>query len=103
MGTVLAERHVTDDEQQALAALAMIRKGLDDIERLQATIAADHRRARIFRRLGVRVPRFLYWLHHWFLEPRWAKRERWYHRAGLAVVRWWIDRFEMLEYYGRLW
>jgi hypothetical protein len=32
-----------------------------------------------------------------------GRRFGWEHRAALACVRWWIDRFEMARMYGWPW
>lgn len=43
----------------------------------------------------IRCPQFLYDWRHPLLAPKWAGRQRWYHRAALAVIEWIIDRFEL--------
>lgn len=88
---------MTEDE-----AIQMVERGLAELRAIDEEIAADHRRAAFFRRF-VRTPRFLYWAHRRCLKTRWTGPWRWYHRAALAVVRWWLDRFEMLTTWGRLW
>lgn len=47
----------------------------------------------------MRAPQWLYDLRHPLLAPKWSGRPwRWYHRAGLAVIGWILDRFEMWQW-----